>query len=389
MRHSASSAPRSMSSPVPAVEPLENRQMLSDLGQPGVKDLHAVAVPAAIDTAAPAVRPLDAMVAGPFAHGTEIRLNQGMATAIALDDAGDPTRFSAPAPATFTGAIRAAVVDDTDARDAQPVSRGPMERLDPAGNTFSLSGQPGRGAISAIKNQAALHEESVSLPEAASDGSVDPPDQTTDGATNAPAIVAVLAVNSTTVNTPARGSVEIAAQTVPRIAAGSIRLGQDRLAVAPADARGFLFWDRIASSPSRGAFFGVPPEPAGENDTGREGVSQSRLSEPDANRPVAEIAPEPQEAGLLTRFLPLDNKSLEMAIDQFLGQFDDLGSALLDARTPIGLVPATLAVASALLACDVVIQVSRRCREEPLDAEGAASYFRFPGLPDLRSRSEP
>ena len=69
--------------------------------------------------------------------------------------------------------------------------------------------------------------------------------------------------------------------------------------------------------------------------------------------------PDPQAADLITSFLPFDRSSLEAAIDRFLDPFDDLASSMPGLRGPMGLVPASLAVAVTVLAVDVALRLRR------------------------------
>ncbi|HEV3121003.1 MAG TPA: hypothetical protein VGY53_03835, partial [Isosphaeraceae bacterium] len=136
--------------------------------------------------------------------------------------------------------------------------------------------------------------------------------------------------------------------------------------------------------------FAVPHEPSRLKDANEASGSGSQLS-PDASSPAADelSSAEPQQADLLTRFLPFDRASLENAIDEFLEQVNDLGASLPDLSVPMRLVPATLAVASALLASEAALRLRLRSQTAEPEAEDESGSPPFPGLPNIRTRSIP
>jgi hypothetical protein len=96
--------------------------------------------------------------------------------------------------------------------------------------------------------------------------------------------------------------------------------------------------------------------------------------------------PDPQRADLLSHFLPFDRSMLEDALDRFLDSSAGLGAAKSGGTGPLSVVPALLALAISILACDIALHLRRSRGDERL-AEGDAGPFHFPGLPGLGSRS--
>ena len=98
-------------------------------------------------------------------------------------------------------------------------------------------------------------------------------------------------------------------------------------------------------------------------------------------------AVDPQLAGVITSVLPFGRATIEEAIDQFLEPFDGFAPSLLGMGGPLGLVTASLTVASTVLAAEVAIRL-RRSRDEG-EGEGESGPARFPGLPGFRRWSRP
>jgi hypothetical protein len=153
-----------------------------------------------------------------------------------------------------------------------------------------------------------------------------------------------------------------------------------------------------------GATAGVPPwewssRPEGASSSGvplgpirGDGVIQRGTGRPEIGLPSDERAgsdsdlADPQRADLLSHFLPFDRSVLEDALDRFLDSYAGLGAAMSGGTGPLSVVPALMALAVSILACDVALHL-RRSRGDGRLAEGDAGPLHFPGLPGLWSRS--
>jgi hypothetical protein len=90
----------------------------------------------------------------------------------------------------------------------------------------------------------------------------------------------------------------------------------------------------------------------------------------------------PSEGGsveTVQSFLPFDRSSMEGAIDLFLEPFDGLASTMTELRGPMGLITASLATAATVVAVEVAIRL-RRDREQELGADEVDDLTTFPGI---------
>ena len=92
--------------------------------------------------------------------------------------------------------------------------------------------------------------------------------------------------------------------------------------------------------------------------------------------------PDPRLADLIVDLLPSGRASLEGIVDRFLEPLDGLSVAMPGRDASIGLLAASLTVAATVLAVEVTLR-SRRDREaDGIDEEGG-QFVDFPGLPSL------
>jgi hypothetical protein len=98
----------------------------------------------------------------------------------------------------------------------------------------------------------------------------------------------------------------------------------------------------------------------------------------------------PQESDVLTRFLPFDRASLELAIDRFLSEFEGLGAELSRLDGSMNLLPGLIAIAVGVSAAGLAVRI-RRNADSDLAASLSAGPIGdedFPGLPRSWSWSE-
>jgi hypothetical protein len=141
------------------------------------------------------------------------------------------------------------------------------------------------------------------------------------------------------------------------------------------------------SRPAEGRPFDFVPF-AGIPRTGTQSKAD-RLSVDEATGLVE--VPSPRRSDLLTDFLPFDRTSLEHAIDRFLDQFEDLGAGRSHSRGLTNLLTEVTVVAVALAASNVALRLLGRSPEDEAALAGAdvgANLDGFPGLPDPWSLGE-
>jgi hypothetical protein len=107
--------------------------------------------------------------------------------------------------------------------------------------------------------------------------------------------------------------------------------------------------------------------------------------------PLDQEVPAPQRSSLLTNFGAFDRASLERAIDQFLHQFDALGSEFGTHQGPSDVLVELLAVAVALTAWKMIPRMLGPARKDEAGLEGvdvASSLDGLSGLPGSWSLDE-
>jgi hypothetical protein len=138
----------------------------------------------------------------------------------------------------------------------------------------------------------------------------------------------------------------------------------------------------------------VRPRDRGEvpgNPEGGAGRGPGGLETSDAADPLELEVPSPQRSSLLTNFGAFDRASLERAIDQFLRQFDVLGSDSGPHQGPSDVLVELLAVAVALTAWKMIPRMLGSSRKDEAGLEGvdvASSLDGLSGLPGSWSFDE-
>jgi hypothetical protein len=200
-----------------------------------------------------------------------------------------------------------------------------------------------------------------------------------------PTIVALASAPDTAIGTPAQGAA-VARNPTGQGSFDFIPGGQGRMINDAGATRGVPPWE-WSSRPEGRSSSGVPLGPIRGAGVIPRGAGRPEIVPPsDEGAGADRDVPDPQRADLLSHFLPFDRSALEDALDRFLDSSAGLGAAMSGGMGPLSVVPALLALAVSILACDVALHLRRSRGDERL-ADGDAGPLHFPGLPGLRSRS--
>lgn len=354
MRLPAGIAPRRSEVPPLAVESLEDRRLLSPLtlssgperGPSGV----AIAAEVGPSNASPKVA-LNAITVPPGPGGRPSDGQVMIAVAQAVGGDGAP------------GVIGPVVPGDAGMVSGPVGPGGPGPML-----AFGVSGLPD---IARLDLEASGGLEAPGLP--------------APGELPLPAIVAFASAPGTAIGSSARGAA-VAGNPAGQGSFDGIPGGQGRMVNDTGATGGVPPWE-WSSRPEGASSSGVPLGPIRGD-----GVIQRGTGRPEIGLPSDERAgsdrdlADPQRADLLSHFLPFDRSVLEDALDRFLDSYAGLGAAMSGGTGPLSVVPALMALAVSILACDVALHL-RRSRGDGRLAEGDEGPLHFPGLPGLWSRS--